>query len=334
MTSSRSRRSPRRGGRGPWLGFLLPAVAAAALASDPVGLRLAAVPLDPADPGRASVGRLAFRGGLHASADGRRFGGISAARVLRGQRLVAVTDEGTWLSARLVVRAGRLVDLAGVEMGPLLGEDGRALAGKTLQDAESMAVLPDGSFLLGFEQQHRLLLYPAGTGRPDGVPTSVPPPPGLEAAPSNGGLEAMASFPDGRLVALTEDAGSAEASLGWVGRPGDWQTLGLRRRGLPQPADAALLPGGDLLVLERAYDAGRSVTSVRVRRVPAATIGPGATLDGEVVAELAPPLTVDNFEAIAAWRAGGETRVLLVSDDNFNARAGQRTLFLMFALAP
>lgn len=314
--------------------LVLLALAAAPLASDPVALRLAPVPLDPADPSRTSVGRLAFRGGLHASSDERRFGGISAARVLRGQRLVAVTDEGTWLSARLVVRDGRLVDLADVEMGPLLGEDGQVLAGKALQDAESMAVLPDGSFLVGFEQQHRLLLYPAGTGRPDGVPTRVPLPPGLEAAPRNGGLEAMASFPDGRLVAFPEDAGSAETALGWVGRPGGWRTLGLRRRGLPQPADAALLPGGDLLLLERAYDAGRSVMSVRVRRVPARTIRPGATLDGEVVAELAPPLTVDNFEAIATWRAGGEARVLLVSDDNFNARAGQRTLFLMFALAP
>jgi len=35
---------------------------------------------------------------------------------------------------------------------------------------------------------------------------------------------------------------------------------------------------------------------------------------------------------VSAWSASGETRILLVSDDNFNEAAGQRTLLLMFGL--
>ena len=43
-------------------------------------------------------------------------------------------------------------------------------------------------------------------------------------------------------------------------------------------------------------------------------------------------MTVDNYEALAVWRApGGETMLLLASDDNFSPR--QRTLLLAFALA-
>ena len=54
-------------------------------------------------------------------------------------------------------------------------------------------------------------------------------------------------------------------------------------------------------------------------------------IDGETIAELRPPLTMDNFEGIEARRGPrGETLVYLVSDDNFNAE--QRTLLMMFEL--
>jgi hypothetical protein len=55
------------------------------------------------------------------------------------------------------------------------------------------------------------------------------------------------------------------------------------------------------------------------------------TRDGAVAGqlELAKPLTVDNFEGLAAVRRpGGATRFYLLSDDN--ASAGQRTLLLAF----
>ena len=49
------------------------------------------------------------------------------------------------------------------------------------------------------------------------------------------------------------------------------------------------------------------------------------------VARLTPSATVDNFEALAAFRAaGGETVLLIASDDNFNP--AQRMLLLAFAL--
>jgi len=103
-------------------------------------------------------------------------------------------------------------------------------------------------------------------------------------------------------------------------------------RGALRPSDAAPLPSGEVLLLERAYNPERGVTSVRVREIKRGNVRPGATLGGRLVATFAPPLTLDNFEGIAAFRGHkGETRVLVASDDNFDP-VQQRTLLLMFAL--
>jgi hypothetical protein len=291
------------------------------------------VPLDRQDPTRAVVGSLEYRGGVHLVSADPRFGGISSLCVLPGgERVVAITDEGSWLTARLVIEAGFLRGVAEVEMGALRGEDGLPLLGKSSRDAESLDVLPDGSFLVGFEREHRILRYPAGTGRPDGVPTRLDPPPGLETASLNGGIETIVSLRDGKLLALLEDSGPGPTTRGWIGGPGDWRPVALTIEGTLRPSDATRLPDGDLLFLERGYDANRGITSVRLRRVPGRTVRGGAVLAGEVVAELRPPLTVDNYEGATAWSDSGETRLLLVTDDNFNAAAGQRTLMMMFRI--
>jgi hypothetical protein len=298
-----------------------------------VAVRATPVPLNATDPSQRVVGRLEYRGGLHLTSDHPRFGGISSIRVLPdGERLAAVTDEGSWLSARLVQRKGFLEGVEDVEMGPLLDPDGRPPESKDAHDAESLALCRDGGFVVGFEREHRLLRYPAGTGRPDGVPTPVPSPPGLEQAPFNGGIEALAVLREGALFALTEYWIEKDHVVGWTGGPDRWRRLGLRFEGALRPSDAAPLSSGEVLVLERAYNPERGVTSVRVREIRRGRGGPGAVLGGRLVATFAPPLTLDNYEGIAAVRGpGGETRALLVSDDNFNP-AQQRTLLLMFAL--
>jgi hypothetical protein len=311
-------------------------VASLALSStvgaDPVAVHSRPVPLNPEDPHRREVGRLEYRGGLHFASDDPRFGGFSSIRVLPGgERLVAVSDEGFWLSARLVRSKGLLEGLEGVEMGPLLGPDGKPPEGKDARDAESLALLPDGSFVVGFERHHRLLRYPAGTGRPDGVPVPVPPPPGLDEAPFNGGIEALVVLRGGALFALTEYWIEKDEIVGWTGGTGAWKRLGMRFEGALRPSDAAALPRGDVLVLERAYNPERGVVSVRIRQIERQAIRPGAALGGRLVAEFAPPLTLDNYEGIAAVGEPGEVEVYLASDDNLD-RVRQRTLLLAFAL--
>ena len=70
---------------------------------------------------------------------------------------------------------------------------------------------------------------------------------------------------------------------------------------------------------------------VRLVRLAAGDIQPGARLKGEELARWGAPLTVDNFEGLATRRgADGEILIYLLSDDNFSLF--QRTLLLMFAL--
>jgi len=55
------------------------------------------------DPSQATAGQLDFRGGLALSSSYPRFGGFSALGVsVDGLRMVALSDKGTRLSARLV----------------------------------------------------------------------------------------------------------------------------------------------------------------------------------------------------------------------------------------
>ena len=91
-----------------------------------------------------------------------------------------------------------------------------------------------------------------------------------------------------------------------------------------------MLPPADLLLLERRYSLARGV-AMRIRRIPLASIKPGAPIDGKplIVADLA--YQIDNMEGIAVHRnAAGETIITLVSDDNFSVL--QRNLLLQFAL--
>jgi hypothetical protein len=54
-------------------------------------------------------------------------------------------------------------------------------------------------------------------------------------------------------------------------------------------------------------------------------------VEGRELARLAPPLSVDNMEALAVERDGARTIIWIASDDNFNPM--QRTLLMKFALA-
>jgi hypothetical protein len=301
-------------------------------APEPIVVRAAAVALSERDASLTSVGALDFRGGLHLTSTHAQFGGWSGLHVTDdGATLTTIGDEGRWLTARLEYDpAGRLAGLGGAELGVLRGLDGEPLEDKRAQDAESLVRLPDGAWLVGFEHWHRLWTYRIGPRPLDGRPTTFTMPPGIEAAPVNGGLEAVAVLPDGRLVAITEEMADNGLLFGWVGRDGQWEALRYRPEGAPAPSAAAALPSGDLLVLERAY-APLIGNTIRLRLVPAAQLAPGAVLSGRLLAEIKRPLTVDNFEGIATRRnEKGETLVYILSDDNYNPV--QRTLLLMFAL--
>lgn len=297
---------------------------------DPIEVVARPVPLNPRDLSQQVLGALRFRGGLALSSRDGRFGGLSDLRVDQdGAGVVGITDEGGWWTGRLVYDGnGYLTGFVDARVGRLHDLEGRLLPDKDWQDAESLARLANGVRVVGFERHQRLWQY--GADSLDGHARAYAAPPGLDNAPRNGGIEALTSLRDGRLLALTEDLRERGTVRGWVECRGEWSRLSYRYEGGLRPSGAATLPSGDVLILDRVFERETGV-EIRIQRVRVDDIRPGAILEGTTIARIARPLTVDNFEGIDT-RPGmpGETLLYLVSDDNFDSQ--QRTLLLLFAM--
>ncbi len=312
--------------------FATAALAQEPAAPTPIAVFSQTVPLDPRDPAARQSGELDYRGGIALRSTDPRFGGFSGIHVSSdGATLLAISDRGAWLRLRLTYdKGGRLAGAARGEMGALIGEDGKPLTGEQ-RDAEALAVLPDGDMLVAFERKHRILHYPEASPPFSKPPLLFPAPPGLEEAPSNGGLEALVHVGRGFLVGIAERMTAGGGALAaWVGRGGVWEPFGYIRKPGFRATAAGLLPAGDLLVIEQRYSAA-SGSVARFVRVPRNAIAPRRRVEGRLLAELAPPLTTENFEGVAIRRGtGAEALIYVMSDDNYNPL--QRTLLMMFAV--
>ena len=315
--------------------FLVAATAAAEpLAAEPLAIESRPVPLNQEDRWQTTVGALEYRGGLELSAADPNFGGLSGLEVSAdGARLLAVSDRGRWIELGLVYDGdGRLAGVADGAIRAMHGAGGQPLAGKA-RDAEDLARLADGRLAVSFERRHRVVLYGA-RALVSGPVERLEMPRELAQAPGNGGIEGLTELGSGRLLALTEALKiGGDRVMGWLLSPtgGAAAALFYATTRDFKPTSLATLPGGDVLVLERRYSV-LAGAAARLVRIAAGTIVRGALLEGDEIARISAPLTVDNFEGLAVRRdpAGG-LLIYLVSDDNFNPL--QRTLLLMFRLA-
>ncbi|MGD1932929.1 MAG: esterase-like activity of phytase family protein [Candidatus Phaeomarinobacter sp.] len=306
--------------------------------ADAVPVAYGQVALNPSDSDdalRSPAGDSPFfyRGGLVVRSDDDRFGGISGLRVAdNGKSLIAVTDTGMWLTASLAYSGKALAGISSLTLAPMLDTNGQSIAGnKRMGDAEAMVALPDGRIAVSFERRHRVWAYDlAGEGF-EAIAQPLPIIPELKDAVNNKGLEALASLPDGSLLAITEATMGAEDQIkGWRVKDGDRVSVSLKRIAPFDLTDMALLPSGDLLTLERRFSTLGGV-GAQIRRIPASTLEQGAPLDGNIIYRSTAGQTIDNMEGIAVRTTpDGRTLVYVVSDDNFNPL--QRTLLLMFEL--
>jgi hypothetical protein len=149
--------------------------------------------------------------------------------------------------------------------------------------------------------------------------------------PENGGIEAMARV-GGMRVYIAEERGPAGYNMIIQprDRPGSYGRVSYQPPRDYKPTDAAALDDSTVLVLNRRYSPLAGVSAVLTELpIDAARLSAG---EPEVVAELTPPVTVDNMEALAVRREGGRTFVYMASDDNFSPL--QRTIILKFELLP
>jgi hypothetical protein len=289
---------------------------------------------EPRRPEQRRFGALQFRSGLVLSSGHPRFGGFSGlARLNGGRDLVAVTDRGYWLTAKVAYRGGRLSGLEDGEMAAILGGSGRPLTRSGLFDTESLCI-HDGTAYVGIERKHEIARFDWARDGVEARARPVPVPPEIKRLPRNRGLEALGVMPagplKGTLVAIAERSGKEdEPTLGAL--------LGGRQPGLFKLArhdgyditDLAFLPSGDMLVLERWYQPLRGV-GMRMRRIAGREIRPGALVDGPRLIEADLGFEIDNMEGLSVHLEEGKTILTLISDDNFSFL--QRTLLLEFEL--
>lgn len=245
-------------------------------------------------------------------------GGLSALAIdAGGNGFVALSDEGQILAGRLHHdESGRLIRVDALTVHPLGGIDVESPKGR--RDAEAMTRSADGSWLVAFERDHRLLAYPPGADGLRQTPSEIAPPPGLARLPANKGIEALAMLPDSRLIAISEAASGASGDHAlWIRQPpGDWERRTYRTDDAFAPTDAVALADGDVLVLERSFGLFSGLQA-RMIRIPASEFDNTGAIGGHLVGTVEPPLGVANFEGMALSPTNGRSgTIYVVSDDN------------------
>ena len=294
------------------------------------------------DQGRTTFGRLQWLGGLVLSSSDSRFGGWSGlAMDADGKRLLAVSDAGTWMMADVVYKQGRPTGLARSRLGPLKARDGGPLKRDRDRDAEAVVLssgsLTKGRVMIAFEQNHRIGVFDVTSDGLRAPSNYLPVPADARRMRPLRGLEALtelrAGAHKGALVAIAERFTDARGHhSGWIMARGAAHRFALTDMGGYEPTDAVGLANGDLVVLERRFRWLEGV-KMRLRRIAAGELKPGAVIAGEVLLEADMSQEIDNMESVAAHTdTSGATVLTLMSDDNFNGLL-QRTVLLQFRLA-
>lgn len=289
-----------------------------------------------------AFGRLIFRGGLELAAPGQRhFGGWSGLLLdADGKSVAAISDRGAWLTATLDYSGGALSGVSNARIGPLLARDGEALNRGRDRDAESLALISgsvhDGKVLVGFEQNNRLVRYDVSSAgfSPELEVLSVPQ--GAFNMRRNNGFEAMTVMRAGPFkgapVAISERLYDGWRNhTGWIWTDSGELPFHVTNLDDFEITDITSLDDGTLFVLERRFRWLEGV-KMRIRRVAAADLQPGKTIEGETLITADFNHEIDNMEGIAAMRGDdGAVILTVISDNNFNTSL-QRTLLLQFAV--
>ncbi|WEX76826.1 esterase-like activity of phytase family protein [Sinorhizobium numidicum] len=283
-------------------------------------------------------GRLEFIGGIEMTSPNPLLGAISAIRFRPdGDSFVAVMDTGHWVEGAVIRDdAGRLAGLTDLKATSMTDGSGRAQLEKWRVDSEGLA-LREGQAIASFEQLSRIEVYPdPGFAHSRPIAQMRLPFP-LEELRSNGGLETIAIAPKegplaGAAVVVSErsvdEAGNLLAGILEGPMKGAFTVA---REDPYSVTDGAFLPNGDLLLLERRFNLASGL-GMRIRRIAAEDIRPGAVVNGEVLLQADMAYQIDNMEGLdVIARSDGDIRVIVVSDDNHSIL--ERNLMLEFRLA-
>ncbi|UVO52311.1 esterase-like activity of phytase family protein [Sphingomonas sp. SUN019] len=271
------------------------------------------------------LGALEPVGALALSSYAPAFGGFSAIAIRNG-RASLLSDGGNLL--HFAVRGGRLQDVRSSYLpdGPGTGWE------KQDRDSESMALDPaTGQAWVGFERANAIWRYSARFGRAEAFEK----PRAMANWRMNSGAESLVRLRDGRFIVIAERAQRRGARRGLIfsGDPTALGTtvssFGYRPPKGYDPSDAALLPNGDLLILNRGWRFPLTF-SAKITLIPRVAIRPGVMVTGREIATLPSSLVSENCEGLAITREKGRTMLWIVTDND--TMPVRRTLLMKFRL--
>ncbi len=279
-------------------------------------------------PSARRAGALTFLGGWELKSPNSDFGGVSAMVALANNRFLAVSDAGILIGFTFDGKS-RLADSFIADLPGAYGKD----RDYEDRDSEGMAYDPASRRIwISYEAHHAIRRFPPSLNRIDGVRRLT----FTGDWSDNGGIETFVRLADGRFVIISEthmradDANTAYLYSGDPVEPGTQiMPFGYRAPKGYRPTDAALLPDGRVLVLNRRIGFPQGFTAKLVLIDPK-DISRNAMIKPKLLATLAPPMLVDNMEALAVTQEKDQTIVWMASDDNFNTI--QRTLLMKFVL--
>ncbi len=313
--------------------FFLSATAAAF--ADPVAITTEPIKAFGRVSSGDDFGSLQFRGGLTLKSAEATFGGLSGLVMTKDcSGLLAISDAGRWFTATLSYDADRLSGLSGGELAPMLDEKGKAFRSKFEGDAEAVTRLANGRIGVAFESNVRFGAYDIAKSGFKARFKRIPHPYGVDEGPANGQVEAFGQLASGAYIAISEkQRDGKDNTRAWIWKGSTTTPFTIQRTADFDITDLAVLPGGDILTLERSFTR-TSLPGMAIRRFSTKGLKNFALVKPETLIETNVALSViDNMEGIGLCKRGGETRVTLVSDDNFNPSI-QSTILLQFAFVP
>lgn len=267
-----------------------------------------------------------WAGGLALTSADPRLGGVSGmgvglvpAETEGGVRMLAVTDSGSLLSGDLLFETEPSIMLTGLQPRTLRVEQlTDARTGLRARQAESLATWQQ-RLAFGFEANHRVGVMHRGTKISNlPVPVALR---GLSAKKQ--GVEALATLPDGSLLAISEGVEREGGLRAWIydGQDDDWRILVYEWDQSFAPTGADVTPDGRFLVVsERKFVSMREPLSNRLMVVPVEDITANSRLTPRKIIDLDPILgAVANVESVAILPTAdpAEFLILVATDNNY-----------------
>ena len=271
---------------------------------------------------------LVYRGGVELTSTDKRFGGLSGLIVSRDrQEVLAVSDRGWWVSGQLRHDTkGNLVALEKANIYRMQASPANDDPRTFSLDAEALVRSGENSFVVAFEQQHRLWEYPGLFSPP--IPIDMPEK--ITDLPRNSGIESLVRLQNGKLLAIAEGGIREKEFLGFLFTKSGVVEFFYPYDDYFRPSDAALYSEGVVLVLERGYNNDVGVAA-RLMLLRLEKAGDSISMSTTLAVDLGNPIPMDNFEGMAFLQEESSQAILyILSDDNYSP--SQRTLLVMFEL--